>query len=61
MNDAMSPKIAQPGMNDDNDDVDMDEENACNSIPIANFKSNNIHKKERYIQTPGMMSPGGIM
>ena len=37
----------------------MDEEIACNSIPITNFKSNNI-KKEKFIQPVGMMSPGGI-
>jgi hypothetical protein len=34
--------IAQPGQNNDDNDLAMDEEIACNMIPISNFKSNNI-------------------
>jgi hypothetical protein len=47
-------------MNDDGD-ADMDEDIACNNIPINNFKSNNIKEKELFIQPPGSMSPGGRM
>jgi hypothetical protein len=45
----------------DDGDAAMDEDIACNSIPITNFKSNNIQKKERFIQPVGAMSPGGAM
>ena len=37
----------------------MDEEINCNDIPISVFKSNNIQKKEKVIQSPGCLSPGG--
>ncbi len=50
--------MAQPGLNDD-EDAEMDEDIACNSIPLSNFKSNNIYKKEKFLQSPRAMSPGG--
>ena len=49
-----------PAQNDDGDAA-MDEEIACNSIPISNFKSNNIQKREQFIQPIGAMSPGGVI
>ena len=49
-----------PAQNDDGDAA-MDEEIATNSIPISIFKSNNIQKREQFIQPIGMMSPGGII
>ena len=55
----ISMPIAQPGQNNDDNDLAMDEEIACNMIPISNFKSNNIKQKEQFIQPVGMMSPGG--
>ena len=53
------PPQLRIGTNDDGD-VAMDEDIACNSIPITNFKSNNIQSKERYLQPMGAMSPGGM-
>jgi len=38
----------------------MDEEIACNQIPISNFKSNNMKKKEQFIQPIAQMSPTGM-
>jgi hypothetical protein len=38
----------------------MDEDIACNSIPVTSFKSNNIQKREKFIQPVGAMSPGGM-
>ena len=39
----------------------MDEEIQCSDIPITSFKSNNIEKKERFIQPAGQLSPKGQM
>ena len=38
----------------------MDEDIACNSIPVTSFKSNNIQKMEKFMQPVGAMSPGGM-
>lgn len=40
INNQLSQQVAKPGAGDD--DAIMDEDIACNSIPITNFKSNNI-------------------
>jgi hypothetical protein len=40
INNQISQQVAKPGGGDD--DAIMDEDIACNSIPITNFKSNNI-------------------
>jgi len=48
LNPGLSQQVSQPGQNDDND-IMMDEELSCNQIPITNFKSNNIQKKEKFI------------
>lgn len=43
-------------------DEDMvGEDIACNLIPITAFKSNNVQRKDKFIQPVGAMSPGGLM
>lgn len=37
----------------------MDEDLACNSIPLSEFKSNNLMHKERFLLPLGQMSPTG--
>lgn len=39
----------------------MEEDIGTNMIPITNFKSNNIQKKEKFIQPVGALSPGGAL
>lgn len=60
VNNQISQQVAKPGGGDGDDDAIMDEDIACNTIPMTNFKSNNIQKREKFIQPVGMMSPGGI-
>lgn len=43
------------------DEDAADENIACNLIPITAFKSNNVQRKDKFIQPVGMMSPGGLM
>lgn len=47
MNNQISQQVAKPGGGDD--DAIMDEDIACNQIPITNFKSNNIQKRQQFI------------
>jgi hypothetical protein len=54
----ISPPITQPGQATE-EDAAMDEEMQCNDIPISNFKSNNIQKKEKYMQLADQLSPRG--
>jgi len=59
-NNGGSAQVAQPGNKGDEEDVAMDEDDiAFNEIPIINYKSNNIKKKEHFMQPAAMMSPGG--
>ena len=39
----------------------VSEDIACNLIPFTAFKSNNVQKKDKFIQPVGAMSPGGLM
>lgn len=58
VNNLISPQIPQPGQTNE-EDAAMDEEIQCSDIPITSFKSNNIQKKERFIQLAGQLSPRG--
>jgi len=49
-----------PAQHQEEEDAAMDEEIQLNDIPISNFKSNNMQRKEKFIQEVGAMSPGGV-